>query len=593
MTDIRPLSPHAVRVLEARYLRRDARGAIAETPAELFARVAHAVAEAELRLGTAKDAEVWSERFERLMASLAFLPSSPVLMNAGTPLGQLSACFVLPIEDSLESIFDTLKVMALLQRAGGGTGFSFSRLRPRGDVIASTGGEASGPVSFMRVYDATTQNVRLGGRRRGANMGVLRVDHPDILEFIDAKLDGSLSNFNLSVAVTDAFLDAVERCDGYDLIHPRRRASTGRLDARRVFDRIVDRAWRLGDPGLLYIDTINRANPTPTLGEIEATNPCGEVPLLPWESCVLGSVNLAAMVRDDDGRASIDWDRLGDTVRAGVRFLDDVVEVNRDPLPEIAARSRESRKIGLGVMGFAECLIRLGVPYDSDDAVAWAERLIAFVVAEARETSRELAEARGVFPGWAASLHAAKGLRLRNATLLSIAPTGTISILAGTTGSIEPLFAVAYRREHTLGGEPLVELNPVFLRSVRERGLDVGNLLDAVLTTGRLHGLAGVPEDLARLFVTATEIPPRRHLAIQHAFQRHVDNAVAKTINLPPDAEPGVIADVMLEGWRLGLKGLTVYRCGTKPGQVLTLGIGDDPGGRDFFAKCDPDACRL
>ncbi|MBI1736799.1 MAG: adenosylcobalamin-dependent ribonucleoside-diphosphate reductase, partial [Candidatus Rokubacteria bacterium] len=565
----------------------------AETPAELFARVARAVAEAELRLGTAKQAATWQERFEGLMTSLAFLPSSPVLMNAGTALGQLSACFVLPIEDSLESIFDTLRAMALVQRGGGGAGFSFSRLRPRGDLIASVGGAASGPVSFMRVYDAATQNVKLGGRRRGANMGVLRVDHPDILEFIDAKLDGALPNFNLSVAVTDAFLGAVERRDAYDVVHPERREPVGRLDARGVFDRIVDRAWRVGDPGLLYLDAINRANPTPARGDIEATNPCGEVPLLPWESCVLGSVNLAAMVSDGGGRAAIDWDRLGDTVRTGVRFLDDVVEINRDPLPEIAARSRESRKIGLGVMGFAECLIRLGVPYDSDEAVAWAERLAASIAAEARAASRALAEARGVFPGWRRSVHAANGLRLRNATLLSVAPTGTISILAGTTGSIEPLFALAYRREHTLGGAPLVEVNPVFLRSLRARRADAAALLDAVLTTGRLRGIPDVPEDLARLFATATEIPARRHLAIQAAFQRHVDNAVAKTINLPPETHAEDVAGVMLEGWRLGLKGLTVYRSGTKPGQVLTLGIGDDATARELFAKCDPDACRL
>jgi ribonucleoside-diphosphate reductase alpha chain len=587
------LSPHAMRILEARYLRRDARGTIVETAPELFTRVARAIATAERRFVPASEAEAWQARFERLMTSLAFLPSSPVLMNAGMPCGQLSACFVLPIEDSLDSIFDTLKAMALLQRGGGGTGFSFSRLRPRGDAIVSTGGETSGPVSFMRVYDAATQIVRLGGRRRGANMGVLRVDHPDILEFIDAKLDGSLSNFNLSVAVTDAFLHAVEQGQPYDLGHPARRQRVRRVDARRVFDRMVDRAWRLGDPGVLYLDTINRANPTPALGDIEATNPCGEVPLLPWESCVLGSVNLAMMVRGEGHHAAIDWDRLRDTVRAGVRFLDDVIEVDRPPLPQIATMSRESRKIGLGVMGFAECLIRLGVSYDSDDAVAWAERLSAFIASEAREASRELAESRGVFPAWSQSTHARAGIRLRNATLLSIAPTGTISILAGTTASIEPLFAVAYRREHTLGGEPLVEVNPIFLGALRDRRLDTGGLLDALLTSGHLRGLPGVPDDLARLFVTATEIPAPRHLAIQHAFQRHVDNAVAKTINLPPDAGADAVAAAVLEGWRRGLKGLTVYQTGTKPGQVLSPGIGDDPAAREFFARCDPDACRL
>ncbi len=588
------LSPNATRVLEARYLRRDSARRIIETPDELFRRVARAVAQAELALGSAWEAEQWEEVFHGLLTSLDFLPNSPTLMNAGTPLGQLSACFVLPVEDTMESIFGALGAMALLQRAGGGTGFSFSRLRPRGDVVASTGGEASGPVSFMRIFDCATQNIKQGGRRRGANMGALRVDHPDILEFVDAKLSGqSLQNFNLSVAVTDRFMEAVAAGQPYDLIHPRRRRAVNRLHARDVFDRIVDAAWRTGDPGLLYLDAINRANPTPALGEIETTNPCGEVPLLPWESCVLGSINLAHMVRSGGGEADLDWERLRHAVHAGVRFLDDVIEVNRDPLPEIAAATRGNRKIGLGVMGFAESLILLGVPYDAPDAMAWADRVMAFIRAEARAMSRQLAELRGIFPNWTRSVHAATGERLRNAALLSIAPTGTISIIANTSGGIEPLWALAYRREHTFGGPPLVEVNPVFVRYADAHRIDARAVLEKVLATGTLRDAPHVPERVRRLFVTANQIDVGQHLAIQQAFQRHVDNAVSKTINLPEDAEQAEVARAYLEGWRLGLKGVTIYRSGSKAGQVLTLGVDEDPTGLEFFAKCDPGACRL
>ncbi len=594
MASVMALSPNALRVLQARYLRRDGDGRVVETPDELFHRVARAVAQAELLLGSAREADRWQERFHGTLRALDFLPNSPALMNAGTPLGQLSACFVLPVEDTLESIFDTLKSMALLQRTGGGTGFAFSRLRPRGDVLASTGGEASGPVSFMRVFDAATQHIKQGGRRRGANMGVLRVDHPDILEFIDAKLDpGSLRNFNLSVAVTDAFMEAVGAAAAYDLVHPVRRRSAGRLAAREVFDRIVDRAWRTGDPGVLFLDAINRANPTPALGGIEATNPCGEVPLLPWESCVLGSVNLANMVRLEGGSTDVDWGRLRRTVEVGIRFLDDAVEVTRDPLPPIAAASRANRKIGLGVMGLAECLLLLGLPYDSDAALAWADRLAAFVADVARAASRELAEERGVFPNWGRSVYAASGERIRNATRLSIAPTGTLSIIAGTTAGIEPVFALAYRREHTLGGEPLVEVNPVVLRYLEARGLDRGAVLDAILATGTTRAAPGLPDETRRLFVTATELSVHEHLRVQAAFQRHVDNAVSKTVNLPEDADQESVAEAFRDGWRLGLKGVTVYRSGSKAGQVITLGVGEDATAREFFAKCDPGACRL
>jgi len=582
------LSPNALRVLEARYLRRDTARHVIETPDELFERVARAIAEAEVVWGGDGFVEQWRETFEAVMSASDFLPNSPVLMNAGTPLGQLAACFVLPVEDSMESIFDALKSMALLQRAGGGTGFSFSALRPRGDIVGSTGGEASGPVSFIRVFDSATENIKQGGRRRGANMGVLRVDHPDILEFVDAKLDGrNLQNFNLSVGVTDGFMQAVEAGQSYDLIHPGRRQTVGRRSARQVFERIVQTAWTCGDPGLLFLDAINRANPLPALGPIDATNPCGEVPLRPWESCILGSINLAHVVSG----GTIDWQRLRTLVQTGVRFLDDAIEVNRDPLPQVAVATRASRKIGLGVMGFAECLILLGVGYDSDEANAWADRLATVIAEEAREASRRLAEERGVFPDWSRSVYASRGERMRNATRLSIAPTGTISIIAGTSGGIEPLFALAYRRRHTLGGEPMTEINPILLRHAE--GLDIGRFVDLVRTAGHLGALPGVPEAVHRLFVTATEVPVRRHLAIQHAFQRHVDNAVSKTINLPVDAGADRVAEAYLESWRLGLKGVTVYRAGSRPDEVLTLGVDEPLETRELFAKCDPGACRL
>lgn len=587
------LSANALRVLEARYLRRDAQGRMAEAPDDLFARVARAVSQAELVLGTARDADHWQQVFQDLLARLDFLPNSPTLMNAGTSLGQLSACFVVPVEDSVDSIFGALRAMALLQRTGGGTGFAFSRLRPCGDVVVSTGGAASGPVSFMRVFDCATEHIKQGGRRRGANMGVLRVDHPDIVDFIDAKLDGSLPNFNLSVGVTDRFMEAVAAGGFHDLVHPGQQRCVGRVSAREVFDRLVSAAWRCGDPGILYLDAVNRANPTPALGDIETTNPCGEVPLLPWESCVLGSVNLAAMVRGTDRTAAMDWERLGEAVRGGVRFLDDVIEVNQAALPEVAEMARGNRKIGLGVMGFAECLIRLGVPYDSEAAVACADRLMGFIAGEARAASRALAGERGVFPNWPRSAHAERGERVRNATCLSVAPTGTLSILAGTSASIEPLFALAYHRRHGLGGAPLVEVNRILLRHLEERGLASPTLTDELLAAGTLRDVTGVPDVVRRLFVTATEVPVRQHLAIQHAFQRHVDNAVSKTINLPETAEPAEIATAFLDGWRLGLKGVTVYRTGSKATQVLTLGVGEDAAARESFAKCDPGDCRL
>ncbi|MCS7158538.1 MAG: adenosylcobalamin-dependent ribonucleoside-diphosphate reductase [Blastocatellia bacterium] len=589
-----PLSPNARRVLESRYLRRDAERRLIETPEELFARVARAIAEAELLLGTAERARRWEGTFQELLTSRDFLPNSPTLMNAGTPLGQLSACFVLPVGDTMEEIFEAVKQMALVQRTGGGTGFSFSRLRPKGDVVASTGGEASGPVSFMKIFDSATEHIKQGGKRRGANMGVLRVDHPDILEFITAKRDErALQNFNISVAVTDAFMEAARRGEEYELINPRTGRTVGRLNARRVFEEIVRAAWETGDPGLLFLDAINRANPTPQLGAIEATNPCGEIPLLPYESCNLGSINLKHMLRQRDGRVEVDWEKLRETVRKAVRFLDDVIEVNRYPIPEIERMTRGNRKIGLGVMGFAEMLIRLGLSYDSDEAVELAERVMRVIAEEALATSAALAEERGVFPNWKGSVHEAHNRRLRNATLTAIAPTGTISIIADTSASIEPLFALAYRRTHVLGGQTLYEVNPLFLEYLDRHGLKADDVLDAVLTRGRLRDVAHVPEELKRLFVTALEIPPERHLQIQAAFQRAVDNSVSKTINMPQEATVEDVARAYWRAWELGLKGITIYRYGSKSAQVLELGLDEEAHHYDHASRCDPEECRV
>jgi ribonucleoside-diphosphate reductase alpha chain len=588
------LSANALRVLEARYLRRDEQGRIVETPAQLFERVAGAMAQAEDRFGHPGEKAHWQETFQALLTSLEFLPNSPTLMNAGTALGQLSACFVLPVPDTMEGIFDALKQMALVQRTGGGTGFSFSRLRPKGDVVASTGGESSGPVSFMRIFDCATENIRQGGKRRGANMGVLRVDHPDVLEFVQAKLDEkTLQNFNVSVGVTDRFMQAVRDGDGFGLVHPRTGQGAGQLPAREVFNAIVDAAWHTGDPGLLFLDAINRANPTPHLGAIEATNPCGEIPLLPYEACNLGSINLARMLRAQDGRAAVDWEKLGRTVAHAVRFLDNIIEVNNYPVPEIARITRGNRKIGLGVMGFAEMLIRLGISYDSDEAANLAEQLMAFVSDAALEASGKLAEERGVFPNWPGSVYEPRGQRVRHASRTAIAPTGTIGIIADTSPSIEPLFALAYRRTNVLGGQTLSEFNPLLLECAARSGLDTDQLAAAILEQGSLAQVASVPAELKRLFVTALEIPPERHIQIQAAFQRHVDNSVSKTINLPHDATPAAVAQAYWRAWELGLKGITIYRYRSKAAQVLELGLEENPLRYDHAARCDPEECRL
>jgi ribonucleoside-diphosphate reductase alpha chain len=587
------LNENSMRVLAARYLRRDDQGQVAETPRQMFERVARAISEAELVFGPASNARLWEERFYEMMASLDFLPNSPTLMNAGTQVGQLSACFVLPVEDTLESIFEALSNMALIQRSGGGTGFSFSRLRAMGELLRSSGGISSGPVSFMKIFDAATENIRLGGRRRGANMAVLRVDHPDIELFIDSKRGGrsGLANFNLSVAATDEFMAAVESGSEVPL-----RTSTGRvirrLPARAVFEHICQAAWETGDPGLIFIDTINRANPVPADGTIESTNPCGEVPLLPYESCSLGSINLTHFVRSQSEDGRVEWDRLRRTVHHAVRFLDDVITVNRYPLRQVQEASEAHRKIGLGIMGFAEACILSGISYTSAGVLAFAEELMRFIAAEARHASASLADKRGVFPAWGRSRFAEAAVRLRNATQISIAPTGTISLIAGTSPGIEPLFALAYQRVGVLEGQTLVELNPVFAR-YPESDARRGSILESVMRAGSLAGQDEVAPELRRLFVTALEIPPEQHVRVQAAFQKHVDNAVSKTVNLPADASVEQVAGVYSLAHKLGCKGVTIFRYGSKADQVLRLGAEEEPYEREYFTRCDPGACKL
>jgi ribonucleoside-diphosphate reductase alpha chain len=568
------LSDNALRVLERRYLTKDGGGKVVETPQELFRRVAKHIASAELIYNPKADVSFYEEAFYQLMANLEFLPNSPTLMNAGRELGQLSACFVLPIEDSMESIFDAVKYTALIHKSGGGTGFSFSRLRPEKDRVGSTGGIASGPVSFMRVFDVTTDVIKQGGMRRGANMAILNVDHPDILEFITAKEDPrALTNFNLSVAVTDKFMKAVEKGTDYNLVNPRTGEAMGKLNAREVFDKIVDMAWRTGDPGVVFIDEINRHNPTPKLGKIESTNPCGEQPLLPFESCNLGSINLSKMVADKDGQPDIDYDKLSKKVKLAVRFLDDVIDVNRFPLPQIAERTKATRKIGLGVMGFADMLIQLSIPYDSDKALERAEKLMATISEEATKASKELAQERGVFPAFEGSDYASEGLRVRNATRTTIAPTGTLSIIANCSSGIEPLFALSYVR-HILEGEEFIEVNPYFEEAAKRGGFYSPELMKQLAEGKRLKDIEEVPEEIKKLFVTAHDISPEWHVRMQAAFQKSTHNAVSKTVNFPHEATPKDIAKVYKLAYKEGLKGITIYRDRSRESQVLTVGEG-------------------
>jgi len=562
------LTVNAVSVLERRYLRKDDEGNVIETPAEMFRRVAKAIAASDVLHDENADVRRTEEEFYKVMSSLEFLPNSPTLMNAGTDIGQLSACFVLPVNDSIEGIFDALKYMALIHKSGGGTGFSFSNLRPKGDVVGSTKGVASGPVSFMSIFDAATEVIKQGGRRRGANMGILRVDHPDVFEFITAKeKEGILTNFNVSVGITDTFMDTLEKDGEYELLNPRTGKVMKRVKAKNIFDLIVTMAWRTGDPGLIFLDEINRHNPTPHLGRIESTNPCGEVPLMPYESCNLGSINLSKMVRDGE----IDWENLRRTVRMGVHFLDNVIDANKHPLPEIEKMTKANRKIGLGVMGFAEMLIQLGISYDSEEGVATAEKVMSFISEEARKKSVELGEKRGSFPNFSGSIWDEEGYKaMRNATVTSIAPTGTISIIAGTSSGIEPLFAISYVRN--VMGTQLFEVNPVFEKIARYRGFYSTELLTEIAKHGSIQGIKEIPSDVRRIFVTALDIAPEWHIKMQAAFQKHTDNAVAKTVNLPQEATLEDVRRVFLLAYKLRCKGITVYRYGSKREQVLTIG---------------------
>ncbi len=570
------LTVNAIKVLQNRYLLRDENGHVVETPAQLFHRVARAIAKVDENYGEKTDSE---EEFYRMLSRLEFLPNSPTLMNAGTDLGQLAACFVLPVEDSIEGIFDAVKYMALIHQSGGGTGFDFSRLRPRGDIVRSTGGIASGPVSFMKVFDSTTDVIRQGGRRRGANMAVLRVDHPDIFDFIDAKAEGRvLRNFNLSVTAPDSFLKAVAEDGTYDLIHPRTGKPVRAVHARGVFDLIVGAAWKTGDPGLIFIDEVNRLQPTPEVGTITATNPCGEQPLLPWESCNLGSVNLAKMLKGHE----IDWAKLDATVRQAVRFLDNIIDVSRYPVDAIATATRANRKIGLGVMGWAEMLFELNIPYDSDAALDLARRLMSFVTEKARAASVELAATRGSFPNFPRSIYRARLPHLRNATCTTVAPTGTIGLVAGASSGIEPLFALSYFRT-VVGGAALIEEDPAFERIARERGFYSPALMGEVARRGSIRGMTDIPDEVRRVFVTAMDITPEWHVRMQAAFQEFTDNAVSKTINLPPEATPDDVRRAYLLAHSLHCKGITVYRYGSVSGQPLTLEGGAAAAGKEFL----------
>ncbi len=569
---------NALFVLKKRYLQKDDSQNVVETPGELFQRVAKAISEAELNFPSASKRKEVEERFLQMMTSLEFMPNSPTLMNAGTALGQLSACFVLPVEDSIPGIFDTLKNMARIHQSGGGTGFDFSRLRPRGDLVSTTKGEASGPVSFMSIFNQATGIIVQGGRRRGANMGILRCDHPDIVDFIQAKLnDGAFANFNLSVAVTDAFMDAVRTDGTYDLISPRTRQKVKSIKARTIFNMLVHSAWRSGDPGLVFIDEINRHNPTPAVGRIEATNPCGEIPLLPYESCNLASINLAKFVQ---GKA-IDWEKLRERIRWGVRFLDNVIEANKYPLPQIEEITHANRKIGLGVMGFADMLIRLGIPYTDPEAVTTAETLMQFFHHESLNASQTLAQERGVFPNYGQSVYPGKNLRLRNATVNTVAPTGTISIICGCSSGIEPLFALSYVR-NVLSGSRLFEMHPLFSGELRRRGLYTKELMAEIGKSGSIQQMEEIPEELRRLFVISFDVPPEQHLMIQAAFQKYTDNSVSKTINLPPDAGIDDVSRIYLLAHELKCKGITIYRYGTRENQVLSFGSQEQHEAGDF-----------
>jgi len=581
------LSENSLKVLERRYLAKDGEGRSVETPEDLFRRVADALAESD-RLYGADDATVQetARTFHEKITSLEFMPNSPTLMNAGRPLGQLSACFVLPVGDSMEEIFETIKHAALIHKSGGGTGFAFSRLRPRNSIVASTSGVASGPVSFMKVFNAATEAVKQGGTRRGANMGILRVDHPDIMEFISCKDDlTQITNFNISVAITDAFMKAVEHNTSYDLLDPRTckpytiEGEVLRLDAREVFESIVDHAWKTGEPGVVFIDQMNDRNPTSPSERIEATNPCGEQPLPPYDSCNLGSINLGKFVLDPlpetyssrEPQKGVDWGHLSKTIRTAVHFLDNVIDANNYPIPEIKHQTRRNRRIGLGVMGWADMLAILRVPYNSEAALELGEELMRFINEQGHMESSELAKTRGKFDSWEGSVYARDGVFMRNGTVTTVAPTGTISIIAGCSSGIEPYFAVSFIR-NVMEGTRLVDVNPIFERIARERGFYSPELMERIAEHNTLKEFDEVPQDIKDIFVTAADVSPEMHIRMQGVFQKHCDSAVSKTINLPGDATRDDVKKAYWQAFKLGCKGVTIYRDGCRPMQVLSTG---------------------
>jgi len=576
------LTQNALKVLEKRYLQKNEEGKIVETPEGLFRRIARAIASADARYGKSpEEVEGTETEFYSMLTAMEFLPNSPTLMNAGRKLGQLSACFVLPVGDSMESIFDAVKNAAIIHKSGGGTGFSFSGLRPNGDVVGSTKGISSGPISFMTVFDTATEAVKQGGTRRGANMGLLRVDHPDILEFITCKDENTkLNNFNISVGLTQTFMTAREEDKEYELLNPRTRQVSRKVKAKDVFSLIVNHAWKNGEPGIVFLDRLNESNPTPHLGEIESTNPCGEQPLLPFESCNLGSINLSKMVKKVSSQQSavssqnpsyeMDWEKLKDITWKGVHFLDNVIDMNKYPLLQIEEKTRANRKIGLGVMGWADMLIRMGIPYNCPEAEKLAEEVMGFIQREGKNASAALAEERGVFPSYEGSIYDGK-MRLRNATVTTIAPTGTLSIIAGCSSGIEPLFAVSYVRT-VMEGTKLIEVNPYFEEVAKEKGFWSRQLMERIAEKGSLQDFQEIPEEVRKVFVTAHDITPLEHIKVQASFQKYVDNAVSKTVNFPHHATPKDVEEVFLLAHKLGCKGVTVYRDGSREEQVLSTG---------------------